>query len=125
MNNTTSVSELYSRCRSEMGKVQKAWHSLKQTFFFFLLPVVFLGVTVCPCLEQAPLLQTIIRQSHVPVNRPVNPFSLRIIKCSMPRIFCRVLSDAWHRLCHFCDVRKKPSYFVCSIKFYSSSKNKI
>jgi hypothetical protein len=53
-----------------MGKVQKAWHSLKQTFFFFLLPVVFLGVTVCPCLEQAPLLQTIIRQSHVPVNRP-------------------------------------------------------
>jgi hypothetical protein len=56
-----------------MGKVQKAWHSLKQTFFFFLLPVVFLGVTVCPCLEQAPLLQTIIRQSHVPVNRPAIP----------------------------------------------------
>jgi hypothetical protein len=59
-----------------MGKVQKAWHSLKQTFFFFLLPVVFLGVTVCPCLEQAPLLQTIIRQSHVPVNRPAMPHSL-------------------------------------------------
>jgi hypothetical protein len=56
--------------RSEMGKVQKACHSLKQTVFFFLLPVVYLMVTACPCLEGNSVLQHIIRQSHVPVNRP-------------------------------------------------------
>ena len=52
-----------------MGKVQKVCHSLKQTVFFFLLPVVYLAVTLCPCLEPSPALQHVIRQSHVPVNR--------------------------------------------------------
>jgi hypothetical protein len=56
--------------RSEMGSLQKVWHSLKQTMFFFLLPVVYLLVTLCPWLEEAnTTVQHIIRQSHVPVNR--------------------------------------------------------
>merc|ERR1712106_544366 len=54
---------------SEMGTLQKIMHILKQAFFFPLLPIIFLLSASMPCLENTRIIQSMIVQSHVPVNR--------------------------------------------------------
>jgi len=54
---------------SEMGKLQKLGHVLKQVVCFFVLPLVFLLTVALPQLESNPWTRTLIFQSHIPVNR--------------------------------------------------------
>jgi len=54
---------------SEMGKLQKMLHFLKQIIYFLLLPVIFLVSTFIPCIQSSSLVRHIMMQSHVPVNR--------------------------------------------------------
>lgn len=54
---------------SEMGKLQKLGHVVKQIICYFLLPLVFLLTMALPMLESYRPLNTIIMQSHIPVNR--------------------------------------------------------
>jgi len=55
---------------SEMSKVQKLGHVIKQAVCYFLLPIVFLITSVAPSLEaSSSYLHRLIIQSHIPVNR--------------------------------------------------------
>jgi len=54
---------------SEMGKLQKFAHFMKQVVCYFLLPLVFLLTMFLPMLEKYRPINTIIMQSHIPVNR--------------------------------------------------------
>ena len=54
---------------SEMSKFQKLLHFFKQVACFFVLPLVILLTTLCPGLEGKPFLNSIVMQSHIPVNR--------------------------------------------------------
>jgi len=55
---------------SEMSKVQKLGHVIKQAVCYFLLPLVFLMTSVAPSLEaSSSYLHRLIIQSHIPVNR--------------------------------------------------------
>ena len=54
---------------SEMSKIQKAGHLLKQLPLFFLLPILILISTICPFLEKHSNFHSLIIQTHIPVNR--------------------------------------------------------
>ena len=54
---------------SEMSKIQKFVHFFKQMVLFFLLPLAFILSMICPKLEKIPLFQSLIMQTHIPVNR--------------------------------------------------------
>ena len=54
---------------SEMSKIQKLGHFLKQLPLFFLLPILILISTICPVLEKNPNFHSLIIQTHIPVNR--------------------------------------------------------
>ena len=54
---------------SEMSKIQKAGHLLKQLPLFFLLPILILISTICPVLEKNSNFHSLIIQTHIPVNR--------------------------------------------------------
>jgi len=55
---------------SEMSKLQKLLHVIKQAICYFVLPLVFLLTSVAPKLDSSSsYLHSLIIQSHIPVNR--------------------------------------------------------
>ena len=54
---------------SEMSKLQKFGHFLKQIPLFFILPILFLLSSICPVLETTSFFQYFIIQTNIPVNR--------------------------------------------------------
>jgi len=54
---------------SEMSKLQKFAHFLKQVPLFFILPLIFLISTICPIVEKNSFFQYFIIQTNIPVNR--------------------------------------------------------
>ena len=54
---------------SEMSKLQKLAHFLKQIPLFLILPLIFLISTVCPIVEKNSFFHYFIIQTNIPVNR--------------------------------------------------------
>jgi transient receptor potential cation channel subfamily C protein 6 len=54
---------------AEMGKFQKIGHCLKQLASFIILPLIFILITLFPCAEKNAVVQSIVIQTHIPVNR--------------------------------------------------------
>jgi len=54
---------------SEMSKLQKLMHFFKQMVLFFLLPIAFILSMIIPKLEKVTVFNSLIIQTHIPVNR--------------------------------------------------------
>jgi len=84
---------------SEMSKLQKFSHLLKQIPLFLILPVFFIISTICPIVEKYPFFNYFILQTNIPVNRFIYFEISKTLFCLI--IFLTLIDDeeaAWYDL---------------------------